>query len=129
VSDGKKYWVYTPPFDSSEHGQVIIKKASEVKSKLATLLLSGQFSSNRDTDIKADGPHHYVILPKKGTAGDVEEASIDVDEKKLLIEKVGLKYKNGNVVNLVLKNIRLGENAPDKMFNFVVPAHTDEFKE
>lgn len=52
VSDGKKFWFYTPPFDEDERGQLIERKASEVQTKLANALLSGSFSIVHDMKIE-----------------------------------------------------------------------------
>lgn len=129
VSDGKSYWIYNPPFDSSERGQVIIRKASQVRSKLATALLSGQFSTQKDVTIKTLSAQRFEIVPKKGSAGDIIRAVIEIDSKTDLIKQVDLIHENKNEVKLELKNIRLGSNLPDKMFVFKTPEGTDVFRE
>ena len=65
VSNGKKFWFYTPPFDEEEPGQVIIKKSSEAHSKLASALMSGSFSLVKDAKLKRKGYKYYKIFAKK----------------------------------------------------------------
>ncbi|MCM2323798.1 MAG: outer membrane lipoprotein chaperone LolA [Oligoflexia bacterium] len=129
VSDGRKFWFYTPPFDEGESGQVIERKSADVKSKLAHALLSGSFSVARDLRIKQLGPSEFSLLPKRGTAGTVSEARIQVDPDKKLIEKVTLSHRDGNRSEISLSQIELGKALGDELFVFEAPPNTDRVKE
>ena len=126
VSDGKSFWFYTPPFDESEHGQVIVRKSSEIQSRLANALLAGSFSVARDMSIIQKDPNHFLIKPKPGTAGTVEQAEIELDLGKKLIRRVTLEHKGGNRAEITLANIKLGEKLDDQAFSFTLPPNTDK---
>ncbi|OFZ55404.1 MAG: outer membrane lipoprotein carrier protein LolA [Bdellovibrionales bacterium RIFOXYC1_FULL_54_43] len=129
VSDGKKFWFYTPPFDEGEQGQVIEKKTSEVQTKFAHALLSGSFSIARNMKVKQEKPSRFALIPKKGTAGTVIRAEIEVDPGEKLIKKVTLLHRDGNRSEISLSAIKLGEPLEDRLFSFVPPPNTDIVKE
>lgn len=129
VSDGKTYWVYTPPFDPHERGTVIIKKARDVKSELATQLLSGQFGAIKNLSIKTISPVLFEFTPKAGAAGEVKSFILEIEPKLNLISSVTLHHLNGNVVHLKFENTKLGVALSDSMFHFVPPRGTDTFNE
>ena len=126
VSDGKTFWSYDPPFEKGDHGQVITRKTSQVQSRLASILLSGEFSQAKDMGIEEITPGHYVLLPKKGSGGTVLRAEIDVNPTKKLVEKIMLEHEGGNHSTITLTNIVLGEKIDDAMFTFVAPPDTDK---
>lgn len=125
VSDGKRFWFYTPPFDEGERGQLIERRSSEIQSRLASALLAGKFSVARDMRIRKRTVGRYDLVPKPGSAGTVILAEIQVNPEKLLIEKVVLKHKGGNRSEISLTGIRLGEDLGDEMFVFEAPPDTD----
>jgi outer membrane lipoprotein carrier protein len=126
VSDGHKFWYYTPPFDESEHGQVIEKSSSQVESRLAHALLAGSFSASaHDMKIEQKSDSEFILHPKKGTAGTVLKATIEIDPELKLIKKVDLVHRDGNRSEVTLKNIQLGPSIADSEFVFKAPANTD----
>ncbi len=130
VSDGATFWFYTPPFDESEHGQVIIKKTSEVQSRLATSLLAGAFSSSaKDMRVRARTESIFLLQPRRGAAGSVSSIEIEADPKAKTIQRVRLQHRDGNLSEITLQNIRLGEPAPDAHFTFTPPPNTDRVTE
>ncbi len=129
VSDGKKYWFYTPPFDKDEQGQVIEKKASQVQSQLANALLSGSFSKVKSMKIKKKAKNKFQLTPEPGTAGDLEKAEIEVDLKKQWIKKVTLEHKSGNRSEITLTDIELGKKLEDSLFTFTPPPGTEKVTE
>ncbi len=129
VSDGKKAWFYTPPFDETENGQYSEYTASMIHSQLANALLSGNFSASPATKVSALSDHEFVLTPKKGTAGDVSEARIEVDVAKKIITRVQLSHKDGNHSDIHLSDIKLGDKFGDEMFVFTPPPHTEKIKE
>jgi outer membrane lipoprotein carrier protein len=126
VSDGKRAWLYTPPppEDVSEPGQYSEVPASQIRSKLASALLSGQFSESTDLSIQAVSNHEFVLKPKTGTAGNVLEARIEIDSKSKTITRVQLKYSDGNTADMHLSGIKLGEKYSPDTFVFKAPPNT-----
>jgi len=126
VSDGRKFWFYTPPFDEGEHGQVIERRSSEVNSRVATALLSGRFSVAHDMKIQAEGASKFALTPKKGTAGTVERIEIEIEPTLKLIQKVTLHNRGGNRLAITLDKIELGKTMGDELFFFTPPPNTDK---
>ncbi|MBI2712688.1 MAG: outer membrane lipoprotein chaperone LolA [Bdellovibrio sp.] len=125
VSDGTRFWYYTPPFDEGERGQVIERKTSNVQSRLANSLLSGAFSINRDMTIRQKSPTTFILIPKAGTAGTVLQATVETDPKGELIQKVTLNHRGGNKAEISLSKIQLGPQLEDGFFIFASPPNTD----
>ena len=130
LSDGRTVWFYTPPFDKDEKGQLIQRKSSQVNSKLANALLSGSFSSNaRNMKIERKSPILFDLRPKKGTAGSILRAELEIDPQAKLIRKVTLFHEGGNRSEIGLSGIKLGEKLEDSLFKFSPPPNTDIVKE
>jgi outer membrane lipoprotein carrier protein len=129
ISDGKKYWYYTPPFDEGERGQLIERKSSETQSRLANALLSGEFSSARGMKFEVITPSTFALFPKKGTAGTVTRAEVEVDSAKKQIRRVTLEHRDGNKAEISLTNIALGKPAEEAAFHFSPPPNTDRVTE
>ncbi len=125
VSDGRKFWFYTPPFDESEKGQVIEKRSSDVQSKLAQALLSGSFSTARDMKVREERPAIFSLTPKPGSAGTVMKALIEIDTASRTIKRVELEHQDGNRAEISLSEIVLGKDADDRYFVFDAPPGTD----
>lgn len=125
VSNGKKVWYYTPPFEAGENGQFVERNYSEVQTRLLNALLSGSFSVTRDMKIRPSGKENFILTPKKGTAGSVTQATIHVDPTTQLIQKVVLAHRGGNKTEIQLTQIQLGEKLKDDLFSFTPPPHTD----
>jgi len=125
VSNGKIFWFYTPPFDEGESGQVIERRSSEVQSRLATALLSGDFSKVSGIKAQQKNPSTFLIKPKSGTAGTVIQAFITLDLSKNLIQKVTLQHRGGNESEITLSEIELGQPLADALFVFTAPPNTD----
>lgn len=126
VSNGKTFWFYTPPFEEGEAGQVVIKKSAQVQSRLAHVLLSGNFSENKDMKVKKISPFSFDLFPKKGTAGTIARARIEIKPEGKLIEKVVLFHKDGNQSEISLKKIELGTSLGDELFIFEAPPNTEK---
>jgi outer membrane lipoprotein carrier protein len=129
VSDGKTYWFYTPPFDEDERGQLIIRKSSQVQSKLLTALLSGAFSTTKDLTVTKKGEADFLLTPKPGTAGDVLKATVTISPTDKTITRVVLDHKGGNRSEISLTEIHLGPPAEDALFKFDPPTQTEVHKE
>jgi outer membrane lipoprotein carrier protein len=125
VSNGIRAWHYTPPFDEGEQGQVLEQKASRVRTHLANALLSGSFSAARDMKISQAGPSSFTLLPKRGTAGTVKKALVEIDVESKQIRKVTLEHADGGRAEITLSEIELGKAVPDDTFDFKIPPNTD----
>lgn len=140
VSDGKTFWFFTPGMDETEEGQVIVRKSSEVQSKVMNALLSGELSVFKSViELKpgksstATDSHKnekvFVLTPKPGTAGTVLKAEVTVDAEKKLIVRVRLTNKGGNTSEISLSKIELGKDLDARFFKFDIPPGVDVVKE
>lgn len=129
VSDGTRFWYYTPPFDEGEHGQVVERKSGEVNSKLANALLSGRFSVAHDMRIRQESPAKFLLIPAPGTAGTVSRAEIEIDPDAKIIHKVSLDHRGGNHTEITLSKIELGKSIGDDAFVFKAPPGTDKVEQ
>jgi len=121
VSDGKKFWYYTPPFNPGEPGQLIERKASEEKSKLAYSLLSGRFSTMKDVHCEKIDEFTVSLTPKKGSAGSVQKLRVrfgSSGKQEKTIQWVELVHTNGDQVSIQLTHVVLGEKLDAKAFKF-----------
>lgn len=126
VSDGIHAWFYTPPFDPSEQGQYTEIPASQIRSKLANALLSGEFQENSDLTIKAISDREFTLKPKPGTAGTVKEARVEIDPKSKTVVRVQLTHSDGNRADIHLNEIKLGDKYGDDVFVFKPPPGTQK---
>ena len=137
VSDGRRFWFYTPPFDEGEHGQVIEKKSGDAISKLASRLLSGAFeelSRTGDLVFRVLDPGNtttrtYQAKPKPGSAGTVVEIRVGIDPSVKVVTRVDLIHKDGNRSEITLSKVKLGEEIDDEFFRFTAPPGTDRVSE
>lgn len=129
VSDGRKFWFYTPPFEAGERGQVIEKKTTEVQSELANALLAGAFSKIRGVEIQKISPTQFKLIPNEGVAGSVKVAELQIDPKNNVIERLKLEHQGGNKTEIRLVNVKLSEKLSDSFFSFVTPPGTDVIRE
>lgn len=127
VSNGKKVWFYTPPFREGENGQVMVRKAADVQSKLAIDLLSGQANLEKSFKTKKLPDGHFDLVPLL-PAGDVSRIELFLEKQTNLVYKVVLHTKTGNETELVLKGVTVNPQLSDSMFQFVPPENTEEIR-
>ena len=132
VSNGEKFWFYTPPFDEDSRGQVIIRDSNKVQSQLMNQLLMGSFEFENDSvEVIQYRKDAFILKPKKGTAATVEKAWIFLSKKDQFIHKVVLEHypiekgKKGNWSEISLDAIELGVALDSDLFEFEVPPKTD----
>jgi outer membrane lipoprotein carrier protein len=128
VSDGKTFWFYTPPFEKGERGQVLIRKSGQVQTKFLNALLSGSFDFG-DGKISSVNANTFKLIPKKGSAGDVMSATIEINVTSHKIEKVSLSHISGNETQIKLQEIKLTSDIPEVLFRFVPDRNTDKLTE
>jgi chaperone LolA len=126
VSNGVKFWHYTPPFDEDDRGQVIVRKAREVQNRVMNALLAGRFSAIKEMKIRPDGANAFTLVPKRGSAGTVKKARIEINPESKYIYKVTLDHAGGNRAEITLSEIQLGKSLSDDQFDFKVPPNTDQ---
>ena len=129
VSNGKTFWFYTPPFDKDEPGQVIIRKAAQVQSKLATTLLVGDFSHAPLKSVKQNTPSRFTLIPSGGSAGTISRMEVQINPDNLLIMGVFIFHKDGNRSEVHLDDVSLGKKVEDSRFEFEIPKNTQIVKE
>ncbi|MBI4925170.1 MAG: outer membrane lipoprotein chaperone LolA [Bdellovibrio sp.] len=129
VSDGKKIWFYTPPFDKDEHGQIIEKKSTQVQSALMNTLLSGSFSLAKLMKIKKLKRNMFLLIPELGSSGSVQTVEIEINVSKKLIQKMIFKQTGDNITKIDLSEITLGKKLEDSLFHFIPPPGTERIVE
>lgn len=129
VSDGRKFWFYTPPFEAGERGQVIERKTTEVQSELANAILAGAFSKVKGVAITKVSATKFRLVPEVGVAGSVKSAELEIDPAKNVIQKLSLEHAGGNKTEISLGNVRLAGKMSDSFFSFVTPPATDVIRE
>lgn len=129
VSDGRRFWFYTPPFEAGERGQVIEKKTAEVQSDLANALLAGAFSKIHDVKIEKLSATKFKLTPADGVAGTVKIAELEIDPARSIITKLRLEHAGGNKTEITLGNVKLAGKMADAYFTFVTPPATDVIRE
>jgi outer membrane lipoprotein carrier protein len=132
VSDGKKFWYYTPPFDASEHGQYMEKKAAQVQSRFAQKLLSASFSevtAQKTMKVEQGSPNSFILTPLKHSAGSIARVTVTIDPEKKVISSLVLEHDDGNRTEITLSDIQLGKKLGDETFKFVPPPNTDLIQE
>ncbi len=131
ISNGKTVWMYTPPFDESENGQVIISKAAQVKSRLLDALLAGRFSSavNQGLAAAPAGRRKFALKPAKCSGGGLKLVTVTIADHAPMISKVSIEYCDGNKSTIELSSLKMGEALAKSLFEFKVPPRTDVVKE
>ncbi|MBU6375365.1 MAG: outer membrane lipoprotein chaperone LolA [Bdellovibrionales bacterium] len=130
VSDGKVYWFYTPPFDTGERGQVIIRKKSQVQTQFLNGLLSGTFEFGKGAvAITEKAKNIFLLKPRVGTAGDVSVAEVEIETIKKMISRVTLTHTSGNTTRIELQEISLASKLEDSLFRFTIDKNTDKIVE
>jgi outer membrane lipoprotein carrier protein len=125
VGNGKKVWYYTPPFREGEKGQVLTKRAIDVQSKLAIDLLAGTADTKKDFKVNVLEDGRFQLSPIK-PAGDIDGIELFIERSTNLVYKLVLFTKSGNKTELTLKDVTLGLELKDELFNFTPPANTEE---
>lgn len=125
VSNGKKVWYYTPAYREGEHGQVLIRNAADVQSRLAIDLLDGHANIEKDFKIKTLDQSHYELTPLK-PLGDIDHVELFLERPTNLVYKLVLFNLTGNQTELTLRSVTLGIKLSDSMFNFTPPKNTEE---
>ncbi len=128
VGNGSTYWFYRPPFDETEKGQVMIQKADQVQSKLAQILLSGAFSEAKGVKITEEKDNHFSLVFSGNTAGTAKSATITVDPEQKVVKQVVINNKDGNVSEISLTDIQVGEELRDELFQYQIPPGAEVIK-
>ncbi|MGE4231736.1 MAG: outer membrane lipoprotein carrier protein LolA [Bacteriovoracia bacterium] len=117
VTNGVFFWFFTPPFRKNEKGQLLVRKAADVQSKLAIDLLSGSIQFQKDFKILKSKPFFYKMKPLK-PSGDVDYIELYLEKTTKLVYKLVLFSVTGNETELNLENPKLNLDLPNDMFTF-----------
>ena len=129
VSDGKTFWFYTPPFDETEKGQVVVRRKSQVNSKMASLLLSGNFSAAKKLRFITVSEKEFDLKPIGKSAEGIRIMHLTLADDGKTIQKVILEHQGGNKTEITLSEVVLGLKLDPGTFNFAPPPGTDVVKE
>ena len=84
---------------------------------------------NRDMTIRKKSDTQFILIPKPGTSGTVVQATVDIDPKANLIQKVTLNHRGGNKAEISLSKIELGKKLENGLFTFIAPPNTDQIRD
>ncbi len=131
TTNGKKIWFYTPPFDSDENGQVVIRAVSKQddQSKFAFKILSGEIDVERDFEVsekmsEISSTSIFILKPKK-PLNSLTSIELELEKPTKLVYRIRLILSNGNETTLKLRNLKLNAQLPNKMFEFQIPKNTE----
>ncbi len=124
TSNGKKAWYYIPPFRAGEAGQVTVKKASEIPSKLAINLMAGRVEEAGEFAIETKGPNEFKLVPL-ALGGDLAHIELVLESQTKLVYKVHLITRSGNRTEITLKDIQLSPKLSASMFTLQIPKGTE----
>ncbi len=122
--NGIKFWYYTPPFREGESGQVTVRPAREVPSRLAIDLLSGRIDVRGAFSAKTRGEGYFELTPKR-PAGDIQRVELFLESRTKLVYKLILYTGSGNKTTIELSDVELGIKLDKSMFSFKIPAGTE----
>jgi outer membrane lipoprotein carrier protein len=122
--NGIKFWFYTPPFRDGESGQVTVRPAKDVPSKLVIELLSGRIDVKGAFSSKTLGSDRFELTPKR-PAGDIRRVELFLESQTKLVYKLILYAGSGNVTTIELSDVELGPKLDKSMFSFKIPAGTE----
>lgn len=125
VSDGKIFWHYTPPFEPTDRGQVIVKKASEFKTPVLDALLAGRFSNSNNLSIRSTGPRTFLLTPKKRGALSIKKIEVILHPTELALQTIALDYVDGNHTEISLSEVKFSHSLAPEVFDFKIPERTD----
>lgn len=121
TSNSKKTWIYTPPFDKGDKGQVTIGQGGESLSKFFDLLTTG-LKSNKDFKVTNDKKSLKTVLtPEEKVKKELGISNVEFYFNKKVgfknIDKIILSYTDKRVVTLKLSE--MNENLTFKKDHFV----------
>lgn len=133
VSDGRKVSYFTPDARGKGKGQVIERKAAELKNQPLFRILTGQAALSQEFTLlgrevvagaqSGEKATELKLQPKKPMA-DLATLKLRVGPK-YLIEEIILENKSGNKTKITLHNQALGDKLPPALFQFKAPEGTE----
>jgi outer membrane lipoprotein carrier protein len=130
VINAKTVWLYIPA-----DGVVYVQDAAEVfKTKAIVRFLSGWGKLAEDFTITfarpevadKDGDFLLKLVPQVRDFG-IQELFLTLD-RQFHISQVSFTDSYGNATRLLLRNIKINNNLPEKFFSFVPPAGTEVYR-
>lgn len=133
VSNGKKSWYYTAPFDPKEKGEVIIQPSNKLLiTKFFDYLKNGLESNDTYTVVKEK--NEYVLTFKAPAQKElsIEKARLEMNDKVTTMTKLSelkqitLLYKDNKKVKLTFSNLLENVKFEQNYFDYKIPENTKE---
>lgn len=133
VSNGKKSWYYTAPFDPKEKGEVIIQSSNKLLITKFFDYLKNGLESN-DIYAVAKDKNEYVLTfnAKAQKELSIEKARLEVNDKLTTMNKLSdlkqitLLYKDNKKVKLTFSNLLENVKFELNYFDYKIPENTKE---
>lgn len=133
VSNGKKSWYYTAPFDPKEKGEVIIQPSNKLLiTKFFDYLKNGLDSNDTYTVVKEKNEYILSFNAKAQKELSIEKARLEVNDKLTTMNKLSelkqitLIYKDNKKVKLTFSNLLENVKFEQNYFDYKIPENTKE---
>lgn len=136
VSNGKKSWYYTAPFDPKEKGEVIVQPSNKL---LITKFFDYLKNGLEDNDIykvtKEKNEYILAFNPKAQKELSIEKARLEVNDKLTSMNKLSdlkqitLLYKDNKKVKLTFSNLLENVKFEQNYFDYKIPENTKEVQQ
>lgn len=133
VSNGKKSWYYTAPFDPKEKGEVIIQPSNKLLiTKFFDYLKNGLENNEIYTVAKEKNEYVLTFNPKAQKELSIERARLEVNDKLTSMNKLSdlkqmtLLYKDNKKVKLTFSNLLENVKFEPNYFDYKIPENTKE---
>jgi outer membrane lipoprotein-sorting protein len=120
IGNGKKYSIYTPPFDKGEKGQLLTLPVDAPQTKWAHLLLGGQLLAEEFESIHFQNGG-YVLKPKPGKLGGLLRMECVLKGRPLMMQKLSLEYRSKNKTVLEFSDFQYPRSFTAQYFEFTPP--------
>ncbi len=123
TSNKSKTWIYTPPFDKGDKGQVTIGSGGDSLSKFFDLLTNG-LKSNEGFEVKTKDSISTLTLNKELSKElGIKTVEFNFNKKTNFksLKNIKINYNDKRIINLELTNINENVNFPKGHFIFKTP--------
>ena len=118
ITDGSTMWVYTEPDKQVIRFDDVAQQADAAQSLLQSLDKLDELFHVEGAAPPAEGKHAFELKPR--AEGQVKKIDL-VLTADLLVEHVVITDAFDSVTEMEFSDVKLGEDAPDALFGFVVP--------
>ena len=118
ITDGSTMWVYTEPDKQVIRFDDVAQQADAAQSLLQSLDKLDELFHVEAASPAIEGKHAFVLKPR--AEGQVKKIDL-VLTTDLLVEHVVITDSFDSVTEMDFSDVKLGQDAPDALFGFVVP--------